>query len=101
MESETVSWKLQDGPEFEWDSAKAASNLRDHRITFPYATRVFLDPFRQQQLDTREEYGEERWMVLGRVDEWILLVVYTVRGSKIRLISARRATRNETRNYWE
>jgi len=55
MKSETVRWQLQDGPEFEWDSAKADSNLRDHRITFSFASRVFLDPFRKQQLDTREE----------------------------------------------
>jgi uncharacterized DUF497 family protein len=101
MESETVRWQLQDGLEFECDSVKAASNFRDHRISFPYAARVFLDPFRQQQLDTREEYGEERWIVLGRVDEWILVVVYTIRGSNIRLISARKADRNESELYWE
>ncbi len=101
MNLHTVHWQTPDGLEFEWDSAKASSNLRDHRITFPYATRVFLDPFRQQQLDTREEYGEERWIVLGRVDEWILVVVYTIRGSNIRLISARRAGRNESEAYWE
>ena len=84
---------------FEWDPAKAALNLRNHRISFPYATRVFLDPYRQQQLDTREEYGEDRWIVLGRVDEWILAVVYTLRGSNIRLISARKANRSENEVY--
>jgi uncharacterized protein len=101
MNLQTVHWQMPNGPDFEWDSAKADSNLRDHRITFPFASRVFLDPFRQQQLDTREEYGEERWIVIGRVDEWILMVVYTLRGSNIRLISARKATRNETASYWE
>jgi hypothetical protein len=85
--------------EFEWHPAKAASNLRDHRISFPYAARVFLDPHRQEQLDSREEYGEERWVVLGRVDEWILVVVYTLRGSNIRLISARKAECNEYEIY--
>jgi uncharacterized DUF497 family protein len=80
---------------YEWDSAKAASNLRKHGISFPYATRVFLDPHRQERLDTREEYGEERWIVLGRVDEFVLVVVYTLRGSNIRLISARKADRND------
>ena len=81
--------------EFEWDSAKAASNLRKHGISFPYATRVFLDPDRQERLDTEEEYGEERWLVLGRVDDFVLVVVYTIRGSNIRLISARKAHRND------
>lgn len=85
---------------FEWDPAKAASNLRDHRISFPYAARVFLDPYCQQQFDTREEYGEDRWIVLGRVDEWILAVVYTLRGSNVRLISARKADRGENEVYW-
>jgi hypothetical protein len=80
---------------FEWDPAKAALNLRKHGISFPYATRVFVDPHRQERLDTREEYGEERWVVLGRVDEFILVVVYTLRGSNIRLISARKADRND------
>jgi len=101
MNVQTVHWQLPNGLDFEWDPAKAALNLRDHRISFPYATRVFLDPFRQQQLDLRKEYDEERWMLLGRVDEWVLLVVYTLRGSNIRLISARRANRNETKVYWE
>jgi hypothetical protein len=101
MNPQAVNWQLPDGTHFERDSAKEASNLRDHRITFPYATRVFLDPFRQLQLDSREEYGEERWIVLAQVDEWILVVVHTLRGSNIRLISARKANRNETEVYWE
>jgi uncharacterized DUF497 family protein len=79
--------------EFEWDLAKAEANLRKHRISFPYATRVFLDPHRLEKLDTREEYGEERWVVLGRVDDFDLVVVYTLRGSNVRLISARKANR--------
>lgn len=81
--------------EFELDLAKAALNYRKHGISFPYATRVFLDPYRHERLDTREEYGEERWIVLGRVDDLVLVVVYTFRGSNIRLISARKADRND------
>ena len=87
--------------EFEWDSAKAALNLRKHRVSFPYATRVFLDPYRQERLDTRDEYGEERWTVFGRVDEWILVVVYTLREPNIRLISARKGDLHESEVYWE
>jgi hypothetical protein len=85
--------------EFEWDRAKAETNLRKHGISFPYATRVFLDPHRQERLDSREEYGEERWTVLGLVDEWVLIVVYTLRESRIRLISARKADRYDHRIY--
>jgi uncharacterized DUF497 family protein len=86
---------------FEWGTTKAFVNLRDHLISFPYATRVFLDLHRQEQLDTREEYGEDRWIVFGRVDEWILVVVYTLRGSNIRLISARKADPGESEIYWK
>jgi hypothetical protein len=100
MEMQTVYWQMPNGLQFEWDSSKAALNLRNHRISFPYATMVFLDPHRQEMLDTREEYGEERWIVLGRVDEWTLVVVYTLRGSNLRLISARKADRNDYRIYW-
>lgn len=85
---------------YEWNPAKAQANLRKHGISFPYATRVFLDPHRQEMLDTREEYGGDRWIVLGRVDEWTLVVVYTLRGSNLRLISARKADRNDYRIYW-
>ena len=85
--------------EFEWNPAKAALNHRKHGISFPYATRVFLDPHRQERLDTREEYGEERWIALGRVDDSVLVVVYTLRGSNIRLISARKANRNDRGIY--
>jgi uncharacterized DUF497 family protein len=100
MEMQTVHWQMPNGLQFEWLFAKAASNLRDHRISFPYAARVFLDPYRQEMLDTREEYGEERWIVLGRVDEWTLVVVYTLRGSNLRLISARKADRSDYGIYW-
>jgi hypothetical protein len=92
---ETVNWQAPDGVEFEWDPAKAALNLRKHGISFPYATRVFLDSHRLERFDTREEYGEDRWVVLGRVDDFVLVVVYTLRGSDIRLISARKADRND------
>lgn len=81
--------------EFEWDPAKTASNRRKHGVSFPYATRVFLDSDRQERLDTREEYGEERWVVFGRVDDTVLVVVYTLRESNIRLISARKANQND------
>jgi len=101
MTFQTVQWRMPNGLNFEWDPAKAASNLLGHRIAFPYAARVFLDAHRQERLDTREEYGEERWIVLGLVDEWILVVVYTLREPNIRLISARKGDLHESEVYWE
>ncbi len=86
--------------EFEWDPAKAASNLRKHKIPFLMACEVFKDGSRLERQDASGEYGEERWTVLGRVEQAILFVVYAQRGQRTRLISARRATRNEQRSYW-
>ena len=70
--------------EYEWDPPKAQANLRKHKVSFLIAS----------------EYGEERWIVIGRVEQMILFVVYTQRGQRTRLISARRATHYEQRNYW-
>jgi uncharacterized DUF497 family protein len=100
MESETVRWQLQDGLEFEWDSAKALVNLRKHRVPFRLACEAFKDATGLQRLDDSDDYDEERWILLGRVEETILFVVYTHREQLIRLISARKATRNEQRSYW-
>jgi len=86
--------------EYEWDPAKAQTNLRKHKVPFPMACEVFKDGNRLERLDTSRDRGEERWIVVGRVDEAILFVVYTQRGQRTRLISARRATRNEQRSYW-
>ena len=86
--------------EFEWDPAKALANLRKHKVPFLKACEVFKDGNRLERQDASGEYGEERWLVIGRVEQTILFVVYPQRGQGIRLISARRATRNEQRTYW-
>jgi hypothetical protein len=86
--------------EFEWDPAKAEMNLRKHRVTFDYATRVFMDPNHIEHPDEGDHDGEERWLVIGRVDEFVLVVVYTSRFDRIRMISARKATHDEFIEYW-
>jgi uncharacterized DUF497 family protein len=86
--------------EFEWDPAKAKTNIRKHRVNFDQATRVFLDPNRIERPDEGDPEGEERWQVLGRVEEFVLVVVYTVRWNLIRIISARRAELDEYFEYW-
>ena len=86
--------------EFEWDSEKAKTNLRKHKVPFLKACEVFKDENRIERPDTSGSFGEERWMVLGRVEQTILFVVFTLRGERIRLISARRANRDEQRIYW-
>jgi len=51
--------------EFEWDDAKAARNLRDHGVTFDEACEVFRDPFVLGWLDTRDDYGEDRYATMA------------------------------------
>jgi uncharacterized DUF497 family protein len=86
---------------FEWDEEKAAANVAKHGIRFDYAARVFLDPYRLEIPDEREEYEEVRFKTIGIVDNRALVVIYTVRNGNIRLISARRAERYEQRQYHE
>ena len=62
---------------FEWDPAKAASNLRKHKIPFRRASEVFMDDLRREHLDDSCDYGEERHTVLGCADGAVLFVVYT------------------------
>lgn len=87
------------GPvDFEWDEDKAASNLQKHRIDFADAVGVFDDPLALAMPD--DDTSEERFIALG-LDMLgrLLVVIYTFRGEKIRIISARRATPAERRTY--
>ena len=86
-----------------WDPAKAASNLRDHGVSFETAIRVFSDPLHVSDQD-RIEGGEYRWQTLGIVDGYtLLLVAHTWTDDDgveiIRIISARRAEKHERKRY--
>ena len=85
---------------FEWDPEKAAENLRLHGIAFEDATHIFDGPT-VEAADTREDYGEDRFLAFGVVQGIELAVVYTEREDAIRLISARRATKHERKAYWQ
>jgi uncharacterized DUF497 family protein len=86
---------------FEWDDAKAADNYRNHGVTFDQAKRAFADPFAVERLDDRENYGEDRFNILGMVDGRLLFVAYALRNDTIRIISARGAEPHEKRKYHE
>lgn len=86
---------------FDWDPAKAASNEAEHGITFDIACIVFNDPFAVEWFDDRENYGEDRYVILGMADDRLLYVAYTMRGDVIRIISARGAEPHERRQYHE
>lgn len=85
--------------DFEWDENKARANLAKHKLDFTAAIRVFLDPFRLEAIDDRQDYQETRFKVIGKVGKLILAIVYTKRGKKFRLISARRANKKERKVY--
>jgi uncharacterized DUF497 family protein len=84
---------------FEWDEAKNNINIRKHGIDFNDVTEMFTHPM-LNMLDTRAQYGEERWIGLGLMSATVALVVYTERqGDVIRIISARKATKHEAKRY--
>jgi len=84
--------------ELEWDRRKQTANLKKHGVEFADAFAVFADPLAVTISDSKSE--EERFITTGADTLGRLLsVVYTWRGDAIRLISARRATRNERRQY--
>ena len=80
---------------------KAASNITKHGMTFDYATRVFLDPYRIEEEDSTDEYGEIRFKAIGIVENRLLVVMYTYRNDHVRIISARKAEGYERRKYHE
>jgi uncharacterized protein len=85
---------------FEWDRSKAASNRAKHGISFEEAKGVFQDAFAIEELDGRKDYDEERYTLIGMAGYKLLFVVYTERGEKIRLISAREADKDEQDEYY-
>jgi uncharacterized DUF497 family protein len=85
--------------DFQYDPSKAAGNLRKHGASFADAEGVFMDPLSLHRIDPDAE-GEERFVALGEgTAGQLLVVIYTLRGEAIRLISARRATPAEIRSY--
>ena len=86
--------------DFEWDDIKAAENVRNHGVSFAQAALAFRDPFAVEWIDLREDYGEERIILLGMTGDQVLTVVYMERAERIRIISARQATKNEEDLYY-
>lgn len=84
---------------FEWDDDKAARNWRGHRVTFEMAREAFSDAFALEWEDDRQGVTEPRFAMLGMVENRLLFVAYTMRGERIRIISARGAQPLERRKY--
>ncbi len=87
---------------FEWDPVKAEANVRKHGVTFDEASTVFGDPLNLLISDPDHSLDEERYLLLGMSNRRRLLIVaFAERPPRTRLISARRATREERRQYEE
>jgi uncharacterized protein len=83
----------------EWDEEKRTENLSKHGLDFADAPAVFQSP-QLTWLDTREDYGEDRWRSLGMLQGRVVVLVYTERASDmVRILSLRKATRYERTQY--
>ncbi len=86
---------------FEWDETKNQTNIQKHGVSFETAKRIFDGPV-LSRLDERRDYGEDRSISIGMVEGTaVLVIVYTVREGRFRLISARPASRKERLVYHE
>jgi len=85
---------------FEWDDAKAAANLRKHRVSFEEAAEVFYDPYAFDDYDSEHSDEEARFFIIGLSSRRMLYVVYAeTSGDVMRIISARRASKLERKIY--
>jgi uncharacterized DUF497 family protein len=82
----------------EWDERKRAANLAKHGLDFGDAEEVFAGPC-LEKMDPREDYGEDRWLVLGSLRGRVVFLAYAERGANVRVISMRRATAEECKAY--
>ncbi|MFO1269160.1 MAG: BrnT family toxin [Rubrivivax sp.] len=88
--------------QFEWDPAKASANSRKHEVSFEEAQTVFYDDFAVQFFDDEHSTQEDRFIMLGMSSSARLLIVVHAEhadGDVVRIISARKATRNEAKFY--
>jgi uncharacterized protein len=88
--------------QFEWDADKSARNLQKHGITLQEAATIFEDPMFITVVDDEHSVDEERYIAIGTSSQSRLLIVaHTDRDGRIRIISARKATRREAQFYAE
>ena len=90
---------------FEWDPHKAKQNVRKHNVAFERAAEIFIDPMAISLYDEEHSRDEDRWITIGKnYSDDVLVVIHTFREEdsntcKIRVISARKATKKEFRQY--
>ena len=84
---------------FEWDAEKSDACVRLRGFDFAYAASAFADLHRIVRQDNRDDYGEDRYQLIGRIEGRLFVLAYTPRNDAIRIISARKANPREVRRY--
>lgn len=84
---------------FEWDEAKSETCFILRGFDFAYAAQAFFDPHRIVHADTRFSYGEDRYQLMGMIQQRLFVVIYTPRHHAIRIVSARKANQREVKEY--
>jgi uncharacterized protein len=84
---------------FEWDAEKSERCLRERGFGFEHVIPAFNDPEARIEVDSRHDYGEDRFRMFGHVETRLYVIVYTMRQGCIRIISARKASQREQRRY--
>ena len=85
---------------FEWDEEKNKENIRKHQLDFADAWEIFDAPI-LANLDVRQDYGEDRWIGVGLLKNFVVVVVYTESEEVIRIISLRKALKHERTRFEE
>lgn len=85
--------------DFEWDQAKSDACFAERGFDFAYVLSAFIDAARLIHKDTRWDYGEDRYRLLGSIDGRVFFIVYTIRGTVLRIISTRKANQREVSDY--
>jgi hypothetical protein len=86
--------------EFEWDERKNAVNIKKHGVSFEEAALVFNDPCRYERYDKIHSFLEKRWIIVGFAGWKVLRVIITERYNTIRIITARKADKNDEKRYF-
>jgi uncharacterized DUF497 family protein len=84
--------------DYEWDETKRRSNLAKHGVDFAQVS-AFEWGSVQEQEDRRKNYGERRWIGVGKIDDLAYVLIYTRRSGRVRVISLRKASQREFRRY--
>jgi len=85
---------------FEWDEKKNTQNKKKHGVSFETVKLIFYDPKRYEMYDKKHSFFEKRWITVGLAGLTVYRVAYTERSDRIRIISARKADKNDKKEYF-